>query len=69
MFVVAPDALVKAWREAGARVYEWNTRALSAERAPLAGEALLRLVASFETTPEEIDQLVAIGARAADGAR
>jgi threonine aldolase len=68
-FVVAPEAMVKAWREAGARIYEWSTRALSPERAPRAGEALLRLVASFETSAEEIDRFLAIGASVGARAR
>ena len=36
------------------------TRSLAAERAPRPGETLVRLVASFETTAEEIDRLIAL---------
>ena len=68
-FVVAPEAMVKAWREEGARFYEWSTRALAPDRTPRAGEALLRLVASFETGDEEIDRFLAIGARVAAAAQ
>ena len=60
VFVVVPDATVAAWRAAGAKFYEWSTRSLAAERAPRPGETLVRLVASFETTAEEIDRLIAL---------
>ncbi len=60
VFAVVPDATVAAWRTAGAKFYEWSTRSLAADRAPRAGETLVRLVTSFETTAEEIERLVAL---------
>jgi threonine aldolase len=60
VFVVAPKAAIAAWRAAGAKFHEWSTRSLATERAPRDGETLVRLVASFETEPEEIDRLVAL---------
>ena len=60
VFVVAPDATVAAWREAGAKFHPWSTRALSADRAPRPGEALVRLVTSFETRDAEIDRIAAL---------
>ena len=64
VFLVVPDATLAAWREAGAKFYEWSTRSLAAERAPREGETLIRLVTSFETAPSEIDRLAALsGAR------
>ncbi|RBP15744.1 L-threonine aldolase [Roseiarcus fermentans] len=62
VFAVAPDATAAAWREAGAKFYEWTTRSLAPERAPRAGETLVRLVTSFETAPEEIERLVGLAA-------
>ncbi len=66
VFVVAPEAAVAAWRSAGAKFYEWSTRSLAANRAPEAGEVLVRLVASFETEASEGERLAALaGAPAA----
>ena len=53
VFVVAPAAMVRAWRAAGARLHDWSTRAMAAERAPREGETLVRLVTSFETVPKK----------------
>jgi threonine aldolase len=65
VFVVAPDATVAAWRDAGAKFYPWTTRSLAAERAPGAGETLVRLVTSFETEDREVDRLAALAGAAA----
>jgi threonine aldolase len=62
VFVVAPDALVAQWRAAGARLHEWTTRSLARENAPRTGEALVRLVTSFETASAEIDRLIGVSA-------
>ncbi len=68
VFVVAPDAIVAAWREGGAKFYPWSTRALAPDRAPRPGETLVRLVTSFETKDAEIDRLVALSGGQATGA-
>jgi threonine aldolase len=60
VFVVAPKAMVERWRAAGAVFHEWSTRSLTPEGAPGEGEALVRLVASFETASSEIDRLLSI---------
>jgi threonine aldolase len=60
VFVVAPNAMVERWRAAGARFHEWSTRSLAPGRAPRDGEALVRLVTSFETASSEIDRLMSI---------
>jgi threonine aldolase len=60
VFVVAPKAMVQRWRASGAAFYEWSTQSLAPERAPRNGEALVRLVASFETDSREIDRLLSI---------
>jgi threonine aldolase len=64
-FVLAHHEIVAAWRVAGAGFYEWSTRSLAPDRVPRDGETLVRLVASFETTPAEIERLVAVAAEAA----
>jgi len=58
VFVVAPDPMVQRWRAAGARFHEWPTRSIAREKAPGAGETLVRLVTSFETASTEIDRLI-----------
>ena len=60
VFVVAPTDAIARWRSAGARFYDWPTRALASELAPRPGETLIRLVASFETTEAEIANLGAL---------
>jgi threonine aldolase len=60
VFVVAPRDTVERWRSSGAAFYEWSTRSLASERAPRNGEALVRLVASFESDSSEIDRLLSI---------
>ncbi|HLH51974.1 MAG TPA: beta-eliminating lyase-related protein, partial [Roseiarcus sp.] len=60
VFAIAPRAVVAPLQAAGARLYEWTSRAVALERAPRPGEAFLRLVCSFETSDAEIDQLTSI---------
>ena len=60
VFVVAPSSTVGRWRAAGARLHDWSTRSLSADRMPRPGETLVRLVTSFDTRRDEIDQLVSL---------
>jgi len=68
VFVVAPNALVAAWRAAGAKLHEWSTRSLAPDRAQRKGETLVRLVTSFETEPGEVDRLVGVCAGVPDSA-
>jgi threonine aldolase len=68
VFVVAPKAMIDRWRAAGASFHEWSTRAIAPERAPRKGEALVRLVTSFETASSEIDRLLSICADVRDPA-
>jgi threonine aldolase len=65
VFVVVPTETVCAWRAAGAKLHDWSTRSIAAERGPREGEMLVRLVTSFETGPDEIDRLVALCSRRA----
>jgi len=60
VFAIAPRAVVAPLQAAGARVYEWTSRAVAPDRAPRPDEAFLRLVCSFETSDAEIDQLTSI---------
>ena len=69
VFVVAPATTVGLWRAAGATFHEWGTRSMARDRSPREGETLVRLVTSFETSPEEIDRLLALTRDAANTAR
>jgi threonine aldolase len=60
VFVIAPTPSIVAWRAAGAVFYDWPTRGVPPERAPREGETLIRLVTSFETSPQEIDAFLAL---------
>ena len=60
VFAIAPRAVVAPLQGAGARIYEWTSRAVAPDRAPRPDEAFLRLVCSFETSDAEIDQLTSI---------
>jgi|HubBroStandDraft_5_1064220.scaffolds.fasta_scaffold38297_2 threonine aldolase len=60
VFVVAPKSTVERWRASGAAFHEWSTQSLATEHAPRNGEALVRLVTSFETDSREIDRLLSI---------
>ena len=58
VFVLGPAAGFARARGAGARFYDWSTRALAEGTGPRAGETLVRLVCSFETRDEEIAGLL-----------
>ena len=60
VFLAAPASQVAAWLEAGAAFYVWTTRSAPPETAARAGETMLRLVTSFETSAAEIDAFVAL---------
>jgi threonine aldolase len=60
VFPIAPRAVVAPLTAAGARIYEWTSRAVSPSVAAKQDETFLRLVCSFETSDAEVDQLVSI---------
>jgi threonine aldolase len=62
VFPILPVAVVERLRRAGAGLYEWPTGSIAATDLPGAEEALVRLVASFTTTPEEVDRFLALAA-------
>lgn len=62
VFVIAPSDLASRWRAAGAKFYDWGSRSIAPERAPRAGETMMRLVTSFETSEREVDALIGIAA-------
>ncbi len=62
VFVIAPDADIAAWRAAGAKFYDWQTRAIPARQATTNGETMVRLVTSFETSNGEVDAMIELAA-------
>jgi threonine aldolase len=60
VFPIVPRAAISPLNAAGAKIYEWTSRAVSPSAAPKTNETFLRLVCSFETTDAEVDQLIAI---------
>jgi threonine aldolase len=60
VFVALPSTILAPLRGAGARFYEWSSRAVAPGAAPRQGEAFVRLVCSFDTSNTEIDHFIAI---------
>jgi threonine aldolase len=60
VFVVAPAQRLAAWRAGGAVFHEFPTKSIPLARAPRAGEAVARLVTSFETSTGEIESFLAL---------
>jgi threonine aldolase len=60
VFVALPDYLIERLTKAGASFYRWTTRSAGPEASQ--GGDIVRLVTSFATTLEEIEQFIAIAA-------
>ena len=58
VFVIGPTLKFEAARSAGARFYDWTTRALGAGEKLMEGESLVRLVCSFETREDEVEKFL-----------
>ena len=58
VFPVLPQAVAAKLRQEGAFFHDWSSGSVKAEDQPGAGETMVRLVASFATTPAEVDRLV-----------
>jgi threonine aldolase len=58
VFATLPASALAPLRRAGARFYEWSSRAAPPGAGPNPGEAFIRLVCSFETSDSEIDEFV-----------
>jgi threonine aldolase len=63
VFIALPDYSIERLTKAGASFYRWATRSADAKASQ--GGDIVRLVTSFATTPEEIEQFVAVAATAA----
>ncbi len=60
VFVILPKRVDTALRAAGARYYDWGARGLDGVDRLGVDEMQARLVASFATTPDEVDCFVAV---------
>ena len=63
VFVIAPLARIAGWRAGGVAFYEFPTEGVRPERGLQAGEAVARLVTSFETAEAEVDSFLALARR------
>ncbi len=62
VFAILPAAVEGAMRAAGGRFHPWDSHATAPGLAPKDGEKLMRLVASFHTSADEVDRLIAAAA-------
>lgn len=60
VFVVLPNSLVMKLRGAGAIFYDWPAASLPKERRPRDDETAIRLVTSFATGEDEVEQFVGL---------
>ena len=64
VFAILPAHVDAALKASGVLYYPWSTRSLPPGSAPQDGEALVRMVTSFATTPEDVDATVQAAAAA-----
>jgi threonine aldolase len=60
IFAVVPRALAARLKAGGVFFHEWSVEALAPADRPCQREAFIRLVATFSTSPAEIDRLAAL---------
>ncbi len=65
VFAIVPRVAEAALKAAGARYYDWGARGMEGVDRVASDEVQLRLVASFQTTSEEVDRFVEIARLAA----
>ena len=58
VFAIVPKQAAQKAKAAGAVFYDWPSIGLDPEECPGEDEILLRLVCSFSTTEEEVDQFL-----------
>lgn len=58
VFPILPRATVDRLKAAGAVFYEWSSSSLAPADQPGPGDVMLRLVASFATTPAEVERFL-----------
>lgn len=60
IFAILENGLDEKLRAAGAKYYPWDPQGLPVAERPGAGETMVRLVTSWQTTAAEIDQFAAL---------
>jgi len=60
VFPILPRSVVARLKAAGADFYEWPSASLAPSDQPAADEMMVRLVASFATTPAEVERFLEI---------
>ena len=60
VFAILPKGLDERLRAAGAVYHPWSVDSLPVEGRPGAGEVLVRLVTSFQTSREDVDRFAAL---------
>ncbi len=60
VFVILSNKKIQELREQGAEFYEWPSSELAPADQPNNAETLIRLVTSFQTTAQEVDQFCSI---------
>jgi threonine aldolase len=58
VFPVLPEATYERLVAAGAKLYPWSAATLAPGDRPGQGETYIRLVTSFATRPEEVDDFL-----------
>ena len=62
VFAILPRRAHERLQQGGVRYHAWTPRALAAEERPTQDETFVRLIASFATTAEAVDHLLALAA-------
>jgi threonine aldolase len=63
VFAILPRDLDARLRAGGCYYYEWNPQSLPSGDSVNSDEVFVRLVASFATTEDEVDQFLALAAQ------
>lgn len=67
VFAVLPESVDRALRAAQARYYDWGGRGLEENEKLKPGEVFVRMVTSFATAPQDVDDCLAIARGAGPG--
>lgn len=64
IFIIIPRKIDQALKAAGAQYYEWTSKSFDRILAPREEEVFIRLVTSFATRQEDIDNFVSVALKA-----
>ncbi len=60
VFAILENGLDEKLRAAGAKYYPWDPQSLPVAERPGAGETMVRMVTSWQTTAAEVDRFAAL---------